>query len=154
VVLRPGELSAVGYWVFFKLGSRAVADEPATAVDVWDFNLQPTAAGGLEIAVVPRTDGIAAPTVVGDPAVPIGRWFQVETHLRASPDADGELQLWRDDTLLFDVRGPTAPSAAVAWSIGGGCEELASPAAVMNIDDAAIARRRLGPRFPVFSRTR
>ena len=148
----PDTIAAVGYWVFFKLGSRAVADDPATDVDVWDFNLQPTVAGGLEIAIVPRMAGVAAPPALADPAVPIGRWFLVEAHLRASPDPDGVLQLWRDDTLLYEVRGPTAPSAAVGWSVGGGCEQLTSPAAVLDIDDAAVAKRRLGPRFPVFAR--
>jgi len=150
----PDTIAGVRYWVFFKLGSRTVIDDPATGVDAWDFNLQPTAAGGLEIAIIPRTAGVQAPAVLGDPSVPIGRWFLVESHLRASPGDDGVLQLWLDDTLLFDVRGPTAPTAAVGWSIGGGCEELTSPAAAMNIDDAAISRRRLGPRFPAFTRAR
>ena len=57
----PEAIADVGDWVFFKLGSRTVADDPATGVDVWDFNLQPTAAGGLEIAVIPRTPGVAVP---------------------------------------------------------------------------------------------
>ncbi len=146
----PDTIAAVGYWVFFKLGSRGAIDDPATGVDVWDFNLQPTAAGGLEIAIIPRTSSVVAPSALADASVPIGRWFQVETHLRASPGDDGVLELWRDDALLFDVRGPTAPSAAVSWSLGGGCEQLASPAAIMNIDDAAIAKRRLGAGFPAF----
>ncbi len=148
----PEAIADVGYWVFFKLGSRTVADDPSTGVDVWDFNLQPTATGGLEIAVIPRTAGVAAPPLLGSPAVPIGRWFLVEAHLRASPYADGVLELWLDDTQLFDLRGPTTPSAAVGWSIGGGCEELTSPAAVLDIDDAAVATRRLGSRFPIFTR--
>ena len=84
--------------------------------------------------------------------MPIGRWFQVEAHLRASPEADGVLELWRDDTLVYEVRGPTTPTTAVGWSVGGGCEQLASPVAVLDIDDAAVARRRLGPRFPIFTR--
>jgi hypothetical protein len=150
----PDTIAGARYWVFFKLGSRTAADDPATALDLWDFNLQPAASGGLEAAIIPRAAGVAAPPVVGDPTVPIGRWFQVEAHLRASPGDDGVLQLWLDDTLLFDVRGATAPTAAVSWSIGGGCEELASPAATMNIDDAAIASRRLGPGFPAFMRAR
>ncbi len=148
----PEAIASVGYWVFFKLGSRTVPDDPATGVDVWDFNLQPTAAGGLEVAIIPRATGTAPPQLLADASVPIGRWFQIEAHLRASPDADGVLELWRDDTLLYQVRGPTAPSAAVSWSVGGGCEQLTSPAAVVDIDDAAVARRRLGPNFPIFTR--
>ena len=148
----PEAIAGVGYWVFFKLGSRTVPDDPATGVDVWDFNLQPTAAGGLEVAIIPRAPGTAPPQLLADASVPIGRWFQIEAHLRASPDADGVLELWRDDTLLYQVRGPTAPSAAVSWSVGGGCEQLTSPAAVVDIDDAAVAVRRLGPNFPVFTR--
>jgi hypothetical protein len=148
----PETIPDVGYWVFFKLGSRTVADDPATAVDVWDFNLQPTATGGLEIAIIPRSAGVTAPAALGSPAVPIGRWFLVEAHLRASPDADGELKLWLDDTLVYERRGPTAPSTVVVWSIGSGCEQLMSPAAVIHIDDAAVATRRLGPQFPIFTR--
>ena len=150
----PEPIGDVDYWVFFKLGSRKVADDAATAVDVWDFNLQPTGAGGLEIAVIPRTSGVTAPPALASPAVPIGRWFLVETHLRASPDPDGVLQLWLDDRLVYERRGPTAPSTAVSWGIGGGCEQLTSPAAVVGIDDAAVSTRRLGPNFPVFTRAR
>ena len=149
-----GAPGSVAYWVFFKLGSRTVADDASTGVDVWDFNLQPTDAGGLDVVIIPRIAGVASPPVLGNPAVPLGRWFQVEAHLRASPGADGVLQLWVDDTLLLDVRGPTTPTAAVGWSIGGGCDSLTSPAAIMDIDDAAVATRRLGPRFPAFTRAR
>jgi hypothetical protein len=148
----PLAVTSVGYWEFFKLGSRQTADDPATAIDVWDFDLQPDGAGGLRVTIIPRIPGVPAPPTLGDATVPIGRWFQIEAHLRASPGGDGVLQLWLDGILLFEVDGPTTPTSAVTWTIGGACESLATGTAQLYVDDAAIAKRRLGPDFPVFVR--
>ena len=148
----PEAIADVGYWVFFKLGSRTVGRRPppASTSGTSTCNRRRRAAWRSRSSHARR----ASPPLplLGSPAVPIGRWFLVEAHLRASPYADGVLELWLDDTQLFDLRGPTTPSAAVGWSIGGGCEELTSPAAVLDIDDAAVATRRLGSRFPIFTR--
>jgi len=82
--------------------------------------------------------------------VPLGRWFQVEAHYRASPAGDGELRLWLDDTLEFEIHGPTAPTSYVGWTIGGAAEDLAAPQATVLLDDAAVTKRRLGTQFPPF----
>ena len=66
------------------------------------------------------------------------------------PAGDGELLLWLDDTLIFEVHGPTAPSAYVGWTIGGATEDLAAPQAALLLDDAAVTTRRLGTQFPPF----
>src|SRR5262249_44897860 len=81
--------------------------------------------------------------------VPLGRWFQVEAYFQASP-TDGQLLLWLDDTLLFEIHQPTAPTEYVAWTIGGAAEGLADPQATVLFDDGAVTRRRLGAQFPSF----
>jgi len=146
----PAPIDSVLYWVFFKLGAAAAGD-PTTGVDLWDFDLSPTAPGELAIRMY-RHDMNSGPTAARP--VPIARWFHVEAHFRASTGDDGEIQLWQDDELLFEVHGPTAPTTSAIWTIGGAAEELTSPAATVFFDDAAVARRRLGSRFPPFWRAR
>jgi hypothetical protein len=145
--LAPDPIPTSTYWTFFKLGSRTIADDPATGVDVWDFDLDPAAEGVvLRLFHHPPID--VTPIVAK--TVPLGRWFQLEAHFRASSSSDGELLLWLDDTLLFEIHGITAPTTYVDWTIGGAAEDLAAPQATVLLDDAAVTKRRLGTQFPAF----
>jgi len=145
--LVPDPVPTSTYWTFFKLGSRTVVDDPSTGVAVWDFDLEP-APDGIKLRLFHHPPEDVAP--ITPKTVPIGRWFQVEAHFRASTAGDGELLLWLDDTLVFEVHGPTAPSGYVGWTIGGATEDLAAPQAALLLDDAAVTTRRLGTKFPPF----
>jgi hypothetical protein len=145
--LVPETVPASTYWTFFKLASRTVPADSTTGLDVWDFDLDP-APEGVKLRLYHHPPNGVAPLVAK--TVSLGRWFQVEAHYRASTTDDGELLLWLDDTLLFEIHGPTAPTSYVAWTIGGAAEDLASPEASVLLDDAAVTTRRLGTQFPAF----
>jgi hypothetical protein len=145
--LVPETVPGSTYWTFFKLASRMTPDNPTTGLDVWDFDLDP-APGGVKLRLFRHPPIDIAPMV--DKTIPLGTWFQVEAHYRASTASDGELLLWLDDTLLFEIHGPTAPTTYVAWTIGGAAEDLAAPQASVVLDDAAVTKRRLGTHFPPF----
>jgi hypothetical protein len=90
---------------------------------------------------------------LANPPVPIGRWFQTEALVRAAGDATGQLTVWFDGTLVFDVSGqPVMPSSYVEWSVGGVAEVISPAPATLYVDDAAISTERLGPGYPVFWR--
>jgi hypothetical protein len=86
------------------------------------------------------------------PALPIGRWFQVEAFVRAPTPDEGELRIWVDGAQIFEHHGATLPTSTVTWVIGSGADGLDAPLASLFIDDAAVTRRRLGPEFPPFWR--
>jgi hypothetical protein len=144
----PETVPSSTYWTFFKLASRMVPTDSTTGLDVWDFDLDPASDGGVKLRLFHHPPIDVAPLVAK--TVPLARWFQVEAHYRASTTDDGELLLWLDDTLLFEIHGPTAPTSYVAWTIGGATEDLGLPQASVLLDDAAVTTRRLGTQFPPF----
>jgi hypothetical protein len=98
----------------------------------------------------PRAEPTAAPHAWWPEA---GRWFQTEACLRAAADATGQLTVWFDGTLVFDVAGQAVmPSSYVAWNVGAVAEVISPAPATLYVDDAAISSERLGPSYPVFWR--
>jgi len=145
----PTGIATAGYWLIFKFRSRAVPDDPTTDVETWDIDLTPQASD-VQIVVFQHTSstdpvqGMMLQPLTTLP-IPFGRWFQVEAFLRAANDASGELMLWQDGVLLFDLHGPSAPSAYVQWSAGSAAQSLSSGTAQVHVDDAAVSLRQLGP---------
>jgi hypothetical protein len=145
--LVPDTVPPSTYWTFFKLASRSIPNDPSTGLDVWDFDFDPDPQG-IKLRLFHHSPLDIAP--LGAKTVPLGQWFQVEARFRASPANDGELLLWLDDTLLFEFHGITAPTTYVAWTVGGATEGLGAPEAAVVVDDAAVAKRRLGMQSPPF----
>lgn len=86
-------------------------------------------------------------------SLPIGQWFQVEVNLHSATDSSGNLTVWLNGTQIFAVvNQATMPSSYVEWVVGGATESIDPDPGIMFIDDAAVAKRRLGPDFPVFWR--
>ncbi|HVZ71551.1 MAG TPA: heparin lyase I family protein [Polyangia bacterium] len=146
----PASATPASYWVFFSFHARMAS---GADVALWDVKLAP-GADGLELALLHHDSGDVAP--VAHVAVPLDRWFQVESSFVASPGADGRLQVWLDGALAFDVAGPTSPAdpstAPVTWTVGTNTDGLTPTPATLYIDDAYVSKRRLGPDFPVFWR--
>lgn len=151
----PADIASADYWLIFKFRSRT-SDLTPVEVELWDIDLTRQGAG-LELRVFHHTSTnnpglgeVVRPE--SSLAVPLERWFQVEAYLRAAPDDTGELMVWQDGTLLYDIRGPSAPSEYLQWSAGSAAQALSQGQARVLIDDAAISLRRLGPDFPPFWR--
>ena len=90
------------------------------------------------------------------PAVPIGRWFQLECYYNNTPTSDGELRVWLDGQEVYDIHRPMSTNAWVAFvpcslvddvvvGDGGSAGADASPELVIYIDDVAISWSRVGP---------
>lgn len=83
--------------------------------------------------------------------IPIARWFQIETYLRATDGSDGELEVWQDGELTYQATGKMMETTWAEWMTGGVVDGLTTEASELYIDDAAISRERLGP-LPPFTR--
>jgi hypothetical protein len=147
------------FWLCFKFRSRTSPLDPTTTVELWDIDLgalSPGSFGGdLALDLFRHTippNVARQPRIANPPAIPTGRWFQIEAFYRAAPDSTGEITVWQDGVMVFDFEGQaTAPSNYVEWSVGSVSDGLTPPTATIYIDDAAVSRRRLGPSFPPFS---
>jgi hypothetical protein len=139
------------YWLFFKFRSRTGTTSDAPISGFWDLDVDIDSTGAMYLALYNHNISSDVP-LLSQPAIPIGRWFQVEVFLRAATDTTGELAVWFDGTQIADVTGQTAYSSYVDWAVGGVGEVLSPSQVTMYIDDAAISTQRLGPDFPVFWR--
>jgi len=146
----PEPMTGGQYWLFFKFRSRTVAADPATAVEVWDFDFNAHGDGTMGVFLYHHDTGDRVP--LASPLVPLRRWFQVEAFFRAAGDATGRLELWFDGALIYDIAEPTAPSDYVEWQVGGVAEFISPVGSTLFVDDAAISTERLGPDYPVFWR--
>jgi hypothetical protein len=79
------------------------------------------------------------------PIVPIGRWFQIECWLRNVADATGELKVWLDGALIYDVVRPMAPTSLIYFVPCSLSNSLKPESAVLYIDDVAVSWARVGP---------
>jgi hypothetical protein len=79
--------------------------------------------------------------------VPVGRWFQVEAFYRCAPDRTGRVTVWQDGVRLFDLAGVRTRSSdgQCQWSVNHYADSVVPRRSSIFVDDAAIARGRIGP---------
>jgi len=147
----PQAISSTNYWLFSKFRSRTDPNDDTTIVNTWDLDVMTDSNGSMSFALYHHANG--SQLNAASPSVPIGRWFQVESFLRATDDTSGRLSVWIDGVQAFDVSGQaTMPSSYIEWSVGGISEVISPSPTTMYVDDAAISTSRLGPNYPVFWR--
>lgn len=147
----PSAVTTTSFWLFFKFRSRQVADQPNTAVDMWDVDVV-TGQNQTPVLALYRHDREQEMSAESA-RVPIARWFQVEACLLAASDSSGHLSVWLDGQIAFELNAQvTMPSQYVEWNVGSIAEAITPSSASLYVDDAAISTRRLGANFPVFSR--
>ncbi len=141
--------SASYYWAFFKLAAQQPPPSDSSQ-EIWVLDVAPGASGASGATLRLYSDVYPDQVLDASPALPIGRWFQVEAFVRAPTPDEGELRIWVDGSEVFEHHGATLPTTTVTWVIGSGADGLEAPGASLFIDDAAVTRRRLGPGFPPF----
>jgi hypothetical protein len=81
------------------------------------------------------------------PDLPIGRWFRLKASIRQSSGFDGQLRIWQDDRLLYDLNGirtgyrncqENSWCVDQAWSVNTYSDGLAPAPAVLYVDDATV----------------
>jgi Polysaccharide lyase len=111
-----------------------------------DIDLRSLPDGDLILSVYDhRAAYLRTPTP--DPAmpVPIGQWFQIETYYRNAPDDTGEVAIWLDGQLNYDLHRPFGASSTVYWTVCSKTYGLSPAESVIYVDDAAVSLARVGP---------
>ncbi len=77
--------------------------------------------------------------------IPVGRWTHIEVFLRQAIDDSGQIALWQDGRLLYELDGvQTTLADNVQWSLNNYSDDLDPQDVTIFIDDAAIAAERQG----------
>jgi hypothetical protein len=145
----PVALHPVSYWWFVLYRSRHPPYELLSFRDEIRLSFTTRADGSLGTVLVGEEFGTILPLV--DRKIEVGRWFHIETYLRATDGPDGEFDAWQDGELTFHVTGRMMETTWAEWMTGGVADGLTSAASRLYIDDAAISTERLGP-LPPFQR--
>ncbi len=146
--LIPEAITETSYWVLFKFRSRLATSEGADT-NLWDVDVTTANSGEMVFQLYGHT--LTEQPGPSSLAVPLGRWFQIEAYLDPRDDATGQLIVWVDGVVLYQLsQSATVPSAYLEWSVGGITETIEPSGVRVVIDDAAISTKRLGPEFPVF----
>ncbi|HEY4105821.1 MAG TPA: hypothetical protein VGM44_18100 [Polyangiaceae bacterium] len=84
-------------------------------------------------------DYLQAPLTDPPALVPTGEWFQVETYFRPRSDETGELLVWLNDRLVYDIEDRrTLGQGDLVWTLSSQAEDV-TPTPTLYIDDAAIS---------------
>jgi Polysaccharide lyase len=111
-----------------------------------DIDLRSLPDGDLILSVYDhRPPYLRSPTP--DPAilVPVGRWFQIEALFRNASDDSGEVAIWLDGQLNYDLHRPFGVDTTVYWTVGSKTYGLSPAESVIYIDDAAVSLTRVTP---------
>jgi hypothetical protein len=145
----PAPLAPLNYWWFVLYRSRHAPYDMDSFRDEIRLSFTHRPDGSMGSVLLTEELGTIAPLV--DREIPIGRWFHIETYLRATDGSDGEFKAWQDGELTFQASGKMMETSWAEWMIGGVCDGLTTDANQLYIDDAAVSKERLGP-LPPFER--
>jgi hypothetical protein len=111
-----------------------------------DIDLRSLPDGGLILSVYDHRPTYLR-TATPDPAilVPIGRWFQIEAYYRNAPDDSGEIAIWLDGQLNYDLHRPFGASGTVYWTVCSKTYGLSPAESDIYVDDAAVSLTRVTP---------
>jgi hypothetical protein len=144
----PAAYQTTTPWVILKFKGVVAPDAgivPGYA-ELLDLSLQSLPDGDMTLGLSDaRHEYGTSPLPDPVPIVPIGQWFQIESFYRNTTAADGELTIWLDGAMVYDVVRPTGPNPMVYFSPCSIAYELVPSTAVLYVDDVAISYSRLTP---------
>jgi hypothetical protein len=145
----PAALRPTSYWWFVLYRSRHPPYDFGAFRDEIRLSFTTRADGTMGSELLTEELGTIPPLVERE--IPVGRWFHIETYLRATDGTDGEFKAWQDGELTFHATGKMMETSWAEWMTGGVVDSLEGGGSQLYIDDAAVSRERLGP-LPPFER--
>jgi len=145
----PEAVQPISYWWFVLYRSRHPPYDSLSFRDEIRLSFTTRADGSMGCELLTEELGEVVPLVERE--IPVGRWFHIETYLRATNGPDGELAVWQDGEKTFEATGKLMETSWAEWMTGAVADGLATDASELYIDDAAISNVRLGP-LPPFTR--
>ncbi len=79
--------------------------------------------------------------------IPVRRWVHVEAFYREAQDQTGQITVWQDGKLLFDVQGAETryDDGDIEWSVNNYTTEISPSSATIYVSQPTISKVRLGP---------
>jgi hypothetical protein len=145
----PRPVQPISYWWFVLYRSRHPPYDFNSFRDEIRLSFTNRADGSMGSELLTEELGEIAPVVERE--IPVGRWFHIETYLRATDGPDGEFAVWQDGEKTYEATGKMMETTWAEWMTGAVVDGLATDASELYIDDAAISKERLGP-LPPFTR--
>jgi hypothetical protein len=109
---------------------------------LWDVSLVNGTNGELELVVFDFLNSKTRRPAKATP-IPIGSWFHIELYLKRAADATGEVTLYQDGQLLFDVANLiTDDSNSGQWYVGNLASGLMPADSTLYVDDVTIRTTR------------
>lgn len=142
----PRPVQPISYWWFVLYRSRHAPYDFMSFRDEIRLSFTTRSDGSMGYELLTEELGTIEPLVERE--IPIGRWFHVETYLRATEGSDGEFAVWQDGEKTFEATGKMMETTWAEWMTGAVADGLVTDASELYIDDAAISKERLGPVAP------
>lgn len=77
--------------------------------------------------------------------IPVGEWVHIEMFVRQAQDLNGQVTLWQDGVLLYDIsKVQTTLADNIHWSINNYTDDISPANVTIYADDAMIALERRG----------
>jgi hypothetical protein len=131
-------------WTIQKFRSRLDSD-PTAISHGHDLNVR-TLPGGQVVLYVFSHDPAYLQAPLADPPafVPVETWFHVEVFFRPRTDETGQISIWLDDRLVYDLEDRrTTGSDDVLWNPCNIGEDIQPAPPILYLDDAAISLERV-----------
>lgn len=141
----PRAYQTTADWSLIELQVPTNGDAGITA-QLIDIDLRSLPDGDLILSIYDHRGAyLRSPTP--DPAilVPVGQWFQIETFYRNVNDDSGQLTVWLDGQLNYDIRRPFGSNSIVYWTVSSRTSGLSPAESIIYIDDAAVSLSRVTP---------
>jgi len=115
------------------LESREVKESPGIRLMLFDGNEL-----GVELKALDKPKYRQSPGQ--KVAFPTDQWVNVKWHVLLHPD-DGQVQVWQDDQLVVDQRGPTLPFRGAVYDsleVGISAHSFGDQTATLYVDDVSV----------------
>ena len=141
----PRAYQTIADWSLVQFQVPATSDAGVIG-QLLDIDLRSLPDGDLILSVYDhRAAYLRSPTP--DPAilVPIGQWFQIEAFYRNVNDDSGQLTVWLDGQVNYDLHRPFGSNSTVYWTVCSKTYGLSPAESVIYVDDAAVSLTRVTP---------
>lgn len=140
----PVNYQTISYWTIFRFQSSSPTNTTTSGLGS-DLNLRSLPEGQIVLYVLQqRPDYLQWPIADPAPYVPVGSWFQIETLYRNATDSTGELKVWLDGVLVYDIENRiTGLTDDFYWTPCNITSSMTPTPVHIYVDDAVISLNRV-----------
>jgi hypothetical protein len=133
----PTTVTTVGSsWNFLHFQGASSPAALATFVELWDVSVNTLTNGSLAPVVF---DFSTNQPLDAGAAIPIATWFHLEIFLKPSDAGKGEVKVYLDGNVVFDLAGITTDTTTWGqWYVGSYATDLLQGAETVYVDDVTI----------------